>query len=126
MFSMEKFLQWCHRRRPPSVHIYPGNSTACMVWLNLIECLTQGVRVTAAISLACAFFWRHYSAKSSVETLQCVHRRLEGCREQDSSAAFGLGFALSSAALGYVNWGNNYLLNKTDVFAFFLRKQRIS
>lgn len=58
--------------------------------------------------------------------LQCVHRRLEGCREQDSSAAFGLGFTLSSAALGYVNWGNNYLLNKTDVFAFFLRKQRIS
>lgn len=54
------------------MHIYPGNSTACMVWLNLIECLTQGVRVTAAIPLAGAFFWRHYSAKSSVETAVCA------------------------------------------------------
>lgn len=45
-----------------------------------------------------------------------------------SSAVLCLGLPLSSAALGcvVVNWGNNPLLNKTDVFAFFPRKQRIS
>lgn len=65
-----------------------------------------------------------------------VQRGLEGLgtmrkqrwREQDSSAALGLGLTLSSAALGcvVVNWDNNSLLNKTAVFAFFSRKQRIS
>lgn len=75
--------------------------------------------------------------KAAWRLLLCsvVQRRLEGLGTMGgsrdiggSSAVLCLGLTLSSAALGcvVVNWGNNPLLNKTDVFAFFPRKQRIS
>lgn len=73
---------------------------ACMVWLNLTECQTHGIRVTAAFSLVCAFsFWRHCSAKSSVETLQCGAEGAGGTGDNEEAEMEGAG-QLSCSWLG--------------------------